>query len=181
MPKPLIVYISGAPGSGKTTLGRLLSEQLYIPQISSDLIHGGIAFSNPTHDRKETLKNTFVPTLINLSQNGISFIADHVLQADLSETDIIDRLRPYAEIIYIHTTCTNPLDCYIKRIESSNLPSIVSRREHLLGLVDSHRQNLVRTSEPLKLNLPTLIVNTDNKYDPSVPTIIEFINDNYKT
>ncbi|HEY5695498.1 MAG TPA: AAA family ATPase, partial [Candidatus Saccharimonadales bacterium] len=80
MIKPVIVYVSGAPGSGKTTLARLLADQLYIPSISSDLVHGGVAFLKPEHNRKQTLNDVFVPIMINMAQRGISFIVDQVLQ-----------------------------------------------------------------------------------------------------
>ena len=177
MTKPLIVYVSGAPGSGKTTLARLLSEQLYVPHISSDLIHGGVAFSNPEHDRKQTLHDVFVPTMIDMTQKGISFVVDQVLQKDTSEADIIDQLRPYATIINVHAVCTNPIERYISRIESSNLPSVVQRRQHLLELATQHKNNLPKTVEPLDLGLPCLVVNTDDGYEPALGEIVAFIRD----
>ena len=175
MIKPVIVYVSGAPGSGKTTLARLLADQLYIPSISSDLVHGGVAFLKPEHNRKQTLNDVFVPIMINMAQRGISFIVDQVLQKGVSEADIIDRLRPYATIINIHTMCKNPIDRYVARIEASNLPSIVQRREHLLELATHHKDKLNKTNEPLKLNTPCLAVNTDNGYTPDINEITEFI------
>lgn len=180
MTKPLVVYISGAPGSGKTTLGRLLSDQLYILQISSDLVHGGVALANPDHDRKDTLNNIFVPTIIDMAQKGVSVVVDHVLQKGVSEEGIIDRLRPYAEIINIHTQCANPLDRYRKRVMASDLPSVMQRREHLLELIEPHTENLSKTSEPLDLHVPTLTVNTDDGYEPSLRDIVRFIQANYK-
>lgn len=177
--KPLIVYVSGAPGSGKTTLGKLLSEQLYIPQVSSDLIHGGIALSQPKHDRKQTLKSIFVPTIISMAEKGISVVVDSVLQKGISEVDIIDRLRPYAEIVYIHTITANPIERYSNRVRTSTLPSVVERREHLLALAIPHSENLSRTSQPLELGLPTLAVNTDDGYEPSLDEIVKFIRSSY--
>ena len=178
MIKPVIVYVSGAPGSGKTTLARLLADQLYIPSISSDLVHGGVAFLKPEHNRKQTLNDVFVPIMINMSQRGISFIVDQVLQKGVSEADIIDRLRPYATIINIHTMCKNPIDRYVARIEASNLPSIVQRREHLLQLAAPHKDNLSKTNEPLKLNIPCLVVDTNDGYIPNLNDITEFILNN---
>lgn len=175
MQKPIIVFVSGAPGSGKTTLSKLLSEHLYLPQISSDLIHGGIAFTQPNHDRKQTLKNIFVPTIIDASKKGISVVVDSVLQKNMSELDVIDRLRPYAKIIYIHAQCNNPIQRYEQRVSNSELPSIVARREHLLRLVKPHTENLTNTYEPLDLGVPTLVVNTDDGYDPGMADIVAFV------
>jgi predicted kinase len=173
--KPFVVYVSGAPGSGKTTLARLISEQLYVPSISSDLIHGGVAFTNPEHDRKQTLRGVFVPIMVDLAERGVSFVVDQVLQKGLSEDDIIDKLRPYAVIVNIHAVCANPIERYISRVKDSDLPSIVERREHLLGLANLHKDNLSKTSEPLELDMPTLIVNTDQGYEPSLEEVIKFI------
>lgn len=179
MPKPLLVYVSGAPGSGKTTLAKLLAEQLYIPHVSSDLIHGGVALSTPRHDRVQTLKDIFVPTMIDMSQKGISIVADQVLQKGVSEVDIIDKLRPYATIVNIHTMCTNPIERYIDRVESSNLPSVIERQKHLLQLATRHKDNLDVTSQPLELSLPVLVVNTDDGYSPSLDEVLRFIRASY--
>ena len=103
MQKPLIVYVSGSPGSGKTTLAKILSEKLSLPRIGSDVIHSGVAFSNPDHDRKQTLLNVFVPTIQYMSQKNICLIADHVLLKGISENDIIDKLKKYSKIINVHT------------------------------------------------------------------------------
>lgn len=178
--KPIIVYVSGAPGSGKTTLARLISEQLYIPNISSDLVHGGVAFGDPDHNRKQTLLDVFVPTMIDYASKGISFVVDQVLQAGISESDIINRLKPHADIINVHTMCTNPIERYIDRVNGSELPSVVQRRDHLLALAAPHRENLDKTAEPLQLDLPSISVNTDNGYKPSLDVILTFIRDNQK-
>jgi len=180
MRKPLIVYVSGAPGSGKTTLARLLAEQLYVPSISSDLIHGGVAFTNPEHDRGQTLLSVFIPTMIELSQKGVSFVVDQVLQKGSSEVNIIDKLRPHANIVNIHTVCANPIERYVDRVKSSDMPNIVQRREHLLERAVFHKENLDKTNQPLELDLPSLVVNTDNGYNPSLSEVVTFIQKCYR-
>lgn len=171
----VIIYVSGAPGAGKTTLAKLLSEQLYVPHISSDLVHGGVALTNPEHNRHETLHTIFVPTMIDLAKRGVSFIADHVLQKGISEADIINKLKAFAHIIYIHVETANPLERYKTRVEMSTLPSVVQRRKHLLGLIAQHTENLSKTRKPLPLNVPTIIVNTDDGYAPDINEIILFV------
>lgn len=179
MKSPLIVYVSGAPGSGKTTLARLIAEQLYVPNISSDLVHGGVAFSNPHHDRKQTLFDVFVPTMIELSQKGVSFVVDQVLQRGISEVAIVDKLRPNAIIINIHTVCTDPIERYEQRIKSSDSQNVMQRREQLLERAVYHKKNLNKTSQPLELGVPMLVVNTNDGYHPSLSEIVGFIQNNY--
>jgi cytidylate kinase len=173
--KPIIIYVSGAPGSGKTTLAKLLSEQLYIQQISSDLIHGGVGFTHPGHDRKLAIESVFVPLMIDMAQKGISFVVDHVLQKDIASTTIIDRLSPYATIIYVHVQSTNPIERYISRIKSSDLPDIRRRRELLLERAVHHQENLSNTAAVLDLHVPTILVDTNDGYDPDLGDILKFI------
>lgn len=181
MSKPIIVYVSGAPGSGKTTLAKLLSEQLYLPHVSSDLIHGGVAFTQPDHDRKQTLLNVFVPTIIDIAQRGISIVVDQVLQKGASEAHIIDKLRPHATIINIHTQTSDPIGRYSARIKNSKIPSIIERREHLLSLAAAHKEKLERTNNPLDLGVPSMTVNTDDGYSPAIGEIVDFIKTAKKT
>jgi len=173
--KPVIIYVSGAPGSGKTTLSRQLSQQLNIHHISSDLIHGGIAFLNPSHVRSETIKDTFIPYLIATSKLGISFVVDHVLQKDIAQSTIIDKLLPHAHIIYIHTQTTNPISRYKQRIKSHDSADIQERRDTLLLRADFHEANLHNTINPIELDLPTLVVDTNDNYNPTLDEIIGFI------
>lgn len=174
--KPVIIYVSGAPGSGKTTLAKLLSEQLYLPHISSDLVHGGIAFAGQDHNRSAAIKDAFIPLLIDFAKKNISFVVDHVLQKDIAKATIIERLEPYATLINVHTYATNPIERYVHRTKISELPDIVRRRDLLLGRAGHHRRNLVNTADPMDLGVPAIAVNTDNGYVPGLTEIILFIN-----
>lgn len=179
MKKPLIVYVSGAPGSGKTTLATKLADELYLPRMSVDLIQNGVWFSNKQHSRKETLFNIVLPLLQTMSKSGISLVTDHVLQKGISEESIMEKLRPHATIIYVHTQATHPIERYIARTEQSTIPSVVERREGLLELAEYHRNNLDKTNDPLELGLPTIVVNTDDGYEPAFEEVIRFINTAY--
>ncbi len=178
MQKPICVYVSGAPGSGKTTLSHILSEQLYIPIVSSDLIHGGVAFTEPGHDRQQTLKHVFVPVIIDMAKRGVSCVVDQVLQKGVSEEDIINKLRPYVHLINIHTICDNPVQRYAERVQNSTTPSVVARRTHMMSLVPQHEKNLPKTYGPLLLGVPQLVVNTEKGYNPGVPEVVNFIRSN---
>jgi adenylate kinase family enzyme len=173
--KPDIIYVSGAPGSGKTTLARLLSDELYIPHVSSDLVQGGIELTQPDHDRKTAIASAFIPLMIDMAQKQISFVVDHVLQKDTAKSTIIDKLTPYAHIIYVHVHTSDPIGRYISRIEASELPDIIRRRELLLERAKYHRENLVNTAEVIELDIPTIVVNADDGYDPDLRDVLEFI------
>jgi gluconate kinase len=180
MRKPLIIYVSGAPGSGKTSLARLLSEQLYIPHVSSDLVHGGVRLTEgEKNDRKKNLINVFVPLLISMAKMNISFVVDHVLQKERSEKDIIQKLTPHAIIVYIHTRANNSIDRFYTRERLRNDRGIVLSDEELRVRKDFHKNNLVNTEEPLDLDIPRLEVTTNSGYEPAVSFILDFIEREY--
>jgi len=176
--KPVIIYVSGAPGSGKTTLAKRLSRQLNIHHISSDLVHGSIAFLNPSHDRAETIQDVFIPYLIDSAKLGMSFVVDHVLQKDIAKETIIDKLLPYANVLYIHTQAADPISRYKKNIEDHDSNEVQTRHDFLISRAEFHAHNLENTINPIDLDIPRLVVDTNNGYDPSLEEIINFIKDN---
>lgn len=175
--KPTVIYVSGAPGAGKTTLAKLLAEQLYIDHVSSDMVKGGLEFTHPGQDREAATRNVFLPLLVNHAEKGISFVVDHVLQKDIAKDTIIEKLQAVANVIYIHVRTDDPIKRYIERIENSELPDIIRRRELLLERAKHHRNNLMNTADVIHLDVPTIVVNTDSSYDPTLNEVISFINE----
>lgn len=176
--KPIIIYVSGAPGSGKTTLAKHISKQLNIPHISSDLVHGGVAFTLPDHNRGETIRDVFVPYMTHCSQLGISFVVDHVLQKHLAKETIIDKLQEHANIIYIHTQSSDPIERYKKNIETHESQEVQSRHDYLMSRAEFHASNLENTRHTIDLDIPTLVVDTNDGYDPALNEILRFIQSN---
>lgn len=173
--KPIIIYISGAPGSGKTTLARHISKQLNLPQISSDLVHGGVAFTRPGHDRGETIRDIFVPYMINTAKLGVSFVVDHVLQKDIAKETIIDKLQEYGNVIYIHVQTSDPIARYKNNIETHESLDVKARRDYLIARAEFHANNLGNTMNKIELGVPTLVVDTNNDYIPNFNDIVAFI------
>lgn len=176
--KPVIIYVSGAPGSGKTTLAKQLSRQLNIHHISSDLIHGSVAYRNPLHDRGETIRNIFVPYLVYTAKQGMSIVVDHVLQKNLAKETIINNLLPHANVLYIHTQANNPISRYKKNIENHDSAEVQQRRDFLISRAEFHASNLENTINPIDLGVPRLVVDTNDMYNPSLEEIIHFIEHN---
>jgi len=178
--KPLIVYVSGAPGSGKTTLARKIAQELYIPQVSSDLVHGGVRFTEgKPNDRKVSLHNVFVPLLVEMARKKISFVVDHVLQRNLSERDVVDKLTPYATLVYIHTCTNDPIARHLERELTRTDRGVILSNQERIERSEYHRQNLSHTEHPLDLGISPLEVDTTDGYQPVFADIIAFIENAY--
>ena len=177
--RPVIIYVSGAPGSGKTTLAERISKELFIPHVSSDMVHGGARLTiGVPNNRHKTLHEAFVPLMLSFVELGISFVVDHVLQKGLSEQHILDKITPKANVIIIHTYCENPIDRHLKRELSREDKGIVLSREARKDRAVYHVANLINTADPIVTDLPLLTVDTNNGYEPEIEKILAFILEN---
>lgn len=175
--KPRIVYVSGAPGAGKTTLARKISAELYLPHVSSDLIHAGYRFTDAAahHDRSVSFHQAFVPLMQDMAKRGVSFVVDHVLQKDRSKHDVLDKLLPYAHVVIIHVQADNPIKRHLDRELARSDKGRVLDEKSLRERADYHQSNLENTAEPGDYGVPVLTVNATDGYEPEFDQIISFI------
>ncbi len=176
MRKPLVVYVSGAPGSGKTTLAKKLSEELYIPYVSSDLIHSGVRRTiGERIDRKKSFHEVYIPHLLHLASAGVSYVVEQVLQKGISELSVIEPLKKVATVIYVHTMAEVAVDRQLARELARTDRGKVLNDDELRAMADYHKNNLWRTEQALDLDIPTIIVHTDDGYEPDLEHILDSI------
>lgn len=179
--------ITGAPGSGKTTLGTELSRALQIPFLARDDVRRGLFFTaGAWTDRpgrvptSEESVETFLRMLEITASLGVSCVVEYVLGQDRPVD--LQRLTAAGECVVIRTECHGALERFAGRHTGDRL---INRQPVLdtlgYGTVADHtadaltRMRSVAAQMRTDFDLPVLTVRTDDGYDPELEVILAFV------
>ena len=186
MVKPRVVLLTGAPGSGKSTLGSELARQLRVPFIARDDVRGGLLFSAgawadklerfPTGDEAVEI---FLTTLEGLLKSGVSCVAEYVVRENRPQD--LERITALSDCVVITTKCADSME----RVRSRNMKDrLIANKAVLdaLGLasVEEHTEAVVArmhdVSDEMRhaFPVPLLEVDTSSGYSPSLEDIVAF-------
>jgi tRNA uridine 5-carbamoylmethylation protein Kti12 len=172
MPSPRIVLISGAPGSGKTTLGRHLADALSVPHVNKDRIREGLWLTDPSIARDgHRIWGIWMSSLQLLLAAGASVVVDQTLYRGQSEADLCSQLLPLGRTVNVHTR--SALADSRWRAKLSDDPRW--EPEQLLQLFAKAESNAPLWTDPLDLGCPRIEVNTTDGYDPSIRELVDWI------
>jgi predicted kinase len=178
---PLLVVVSGPPGSGTTTLAHEVARAIPCPAICRDelkegLVHGerdytpapGDALSHRTLD-------TFFGVVRFLADAGVTVVAEASFQHAVWEPG----LRPLldkARIRIVHCR----LDAAVARERiARRADQIPARRavhgDYLLAEPFDRFKATFESFDPIALPVPSLQVDTTDGYDPAVEEIVAFV------
>jgi predicted kinase len=149
----LLIIVSGAPGTGKSTLSHRLARSLGCPVISRDEIREGIVHAGTPDPGLMHTYRTFVDTVSSLVAAGVTVIAEAAFQD-----------RPWQPLLALGPT--RVIRCVAEPSVAAN--RVVVRAAHPgtpLG---------VREWEPIAAALPTLVVDTTSGYSPDLSEIVAF-------
>lgn len=172
MQKPLLVIVSGAPGSGKTTFARTLAAHMQLLHIERDRTFDALryAYSGQEFSREKDGIPLFYQLVLSALEAKVSLAVDGTLYRGKSEQDI----RPFndtATLINIHCRAVNEQQRFYDR----EMARPGGPPAWLEGYMNHLEEIYPLVVDPLDLGCPCIEVNTDDAYDPPVADIAKRI------
>ncbi|GHT93075.1 hypothetical protein FACS1894140_5910 [Spirochaetia bacterium] len=186
--KPLLIIVTGRPGSGKTTLAHSLAKELRCPVLSRDEFKEGLVNTfNSSHkdlgpDVNLTIYNVFFQAAELLLKNNITLI----IEAAFQHKNWAQRLEPLLPAVRARVVVCS-IDPHLARDRYIQRGLSDTNRERFHGdfggqaaqgewmAATQAMQLPIAAYENLRLPVPTLEVDTSNDYQPEIKDIISFI------
>lgn len=170
---PLLVLVSGAPGSGKTTLGVSISHRLRIQHIDRDFVANGFRVTVKRGGPESLVQRapaTAWGVLEHLTAAGATVVFSGTMYRGEMEQSV-RRLRDFATVVNVHLTADNATERWIaarrhEGVAEELIEEILVERIHKLGGA---------ISDPVDYGCARIDVRTEDGYDPDFDTLLERI------
>lgn len=173
---PLAVLVSGAPGTGKSTLATSLGAGLDVPVLHKDqLVHGIWRTRSRAMNLGIPGVEPFFRTMELWSELGVSFVAEQTFYRGVSEPDVARRLAPRCVLVNVHCRSRHAMARFTRRM----LDDPLCGEERLRALLPLAERLQSELRDPLDLACPLIVVDTDDGYEPALQSVIRRIDDLY--
>ena len=184
--RPRAILVTGAPGTGKSTLGKMLATVLRVPFLARDDIRGGLVFSAGAWSNEpielppgDEAVELFLQTVEGLLAREVSCVIEYVVRSHRPAD--LERLRAAGDCIVIFTSCHDPVSRLIERNQSDRLianqavldaAGVTTIEAHTAAMVERMRQ--VEREMTREFPVPVLHIDTSGDYNPSFEAVLEF-------
>lgn len=179
MSVPLLIVVTGRPGSGKTTLAHTLARTIRCPAVCRDEIKEGWVntFHTPAASHEQANRRVydiFFQSIELLLRGGITLVAEAAFQHALWRPKL-EPLQAIAQIRFV--ICS--IDPALARARYMQRGQLDPERERYHGdwavwAAKAGQELPINTYNPPQLPVPTLMVDTSEGYCPQLETIVAF-------
>ena len=183
VPQPTLVVVSGAPGSGKTTLAHALARAVPCPAICRDELKEGMAHAHGVefqggHGDPLTQRTLplFFDVLRVLVEADVTVVAEAAFQDRLWRQGL-EPLAEHARLRIVH--CRVDAAVSFQRASVRARASASRLRAHgdsTIGKGVAEWSEAFEGFEHLSLDVPTLDVDTTDGYEPGLDELVAFVN-----
>ena len=181
MPRPLLIIVSGRPGSGKTTLAHAIAREVCCPALCRDemkegyCISHGACHSELPADTNRKLYDVFFSVIRQLLDHRVSLVAEAAFQHKLWAPQL-EPLMPLCDMRLV-LCCIDPLIARQRLLQrgESNPRRERFHRDFAVHAARKGQHPPIGAYDPPQLTIPTIDVDTTNGYRPTLPVIVDHV------